>query len=39
MFNDICEIAGCSQKATHIGAPQSGIIDLCTDCYNKLYKS
>ena len=40
MFLDKCQIKDCNGKATHIGStPESGIIDLCTNCYVRLYKS
>lgn len=39
MLNDLCEVKGCSGKASRIGSfPESGIIDMCADCYQKLYK-
>ncbi len=39
MLGDVCEIKGCNQKASRVGSlPESGIIDMCTDCYQKLYK-
>ena len=35
-----CHIKACDKDATHIGSlPDTGIIDLCGDCYYKLYKS
>lgn len=40
MFNEICEVNGCNKKAERIGSlPESGIIDMCADCYQRLYKS
>ena len=40
MFNNICEIKNCEKPAKRIGSlPESGIIDMCADCYEKLYKS
>jgi len=39
MFSDQCQVNGCDKKATRIGSlPESGIIDMCTDCYEKIYK-
>lgn len=39
MFDDTCEIKGCSNKAAYVGSlPESGIINMCKDCYNRLYK-
>lgn len=39
MLSDKCEIKDCNGKASRIGSlPESGIIDMCTDCYEKLYK-
>jgi hypothetical protein len=39
MFSGICEIKDCGQKSSRIGSlPESGIIDMCADCYEKLYK-
>lgn len=39
MLNDICEIKNCGKKASRIGSLlESGIIDMCSDCYEKLYK-
>ena len=40
MFNDICEKKDCNKKATRIASkPEGGIIDVCSDCWNKEYKS
>jgi hypothetical protein len=40
MFNDKCEVDNCGKPAKHIGSlPHTGIIDMCADCYNRLYKS
>ena len=40
MLGDICEIQNCGKPAKHIGTlPESGIIDMCADCYNRLYKA
>lgn len=39
MLGDICEIKGCDKKASRVGSlPESGIIDMCADCYHKRYK-
>jgi hypothetical protein len=39
MLDGICEVKDCKKKATRIGTfPESGIIDMCPDCYQKLYK-
>ena len=39
MLSDKCEIKDCNGKASRIGSlPESGIIDMCADCYEKLYK-
>jgi len=40
MFSGKCEIKNCSKPAKHIGSmPEYGVIDMCADCYNELYKS
>ena len=40
MFSGKCEIKGCDKKASRIGSlPESGIIDMCSDCYERLYKN
>ena len=40
MFSDICEIELCKQKATRLAArKEGGIIDICDDCWHKLYRS
>lgn len=40
VLGDTCELKGCGAKAKHIGSlPESGIIDMCSDCYNKFYRS
>ena len=40
MFGDICEIDLCGGKATRIAAkPEGAIIDICDNCWNKLYRS
>lgn len=40
MLEDLCQIKGCSNPAKFIGSlPESGIINMCADCYNKRYKS
>jgi hypothetical protein len=39
MLGDICEIKDCGKKASRVGSlPESGIIDMCADCYQQLYK-
>ena len=39
MLSGKCEIKNCDKDASHIGSfPESGIIDMCSDCYNRLYK-
>jgi hypothetical protein len=39
MLGNICEIKYCNNKASRIGAlPEFGIIDMCADCYESLYK-
>lgn len=38
MFSGKCEIKGCDRPAKNIGSlPESGIIDMCGDCYRDLY--
>lgn len=40
MLSGKCEVKECNKPASHIGSlPESGIIDMCSNCYNKLYKS
>jgi hypothetical protein len=40
MFNDICEIKSCGKKASRLASkPEGGIIDICDDCWNKIYRS
>jgi len=40
MFSGVCEIKDCGKPAKHIGSlPEAGIIDMCVDCYHKLYRS
>ena len=40
MLNDICEVDNCGKPAKYVGSfPETGIIDMCSDCYNKRYKS
>ena len=40
MFSDICEIKLCGKKATRIASKaEGGIIDICDDCWHKLYRS
>lgn len=40
MFNDLCEIKDCKNKAARIASrPEGGIIDICNDCWHKQYKS
>jgi hypothetical protein len=39
MLGDFCEINGCDKKASRVGSlPESGIIDMCADCYQERYK-
>jgi hypothetical protein len=39
MLDGKCEVDGCVKKADHIGSlPETGIIDMCSDCWNKRYK-
>lgn len=39
MFDGLCQVNKCGKKASRIGSlPESGIIDMCADCYQKLYK-
>ena len=39
MFNEICQTDGCSNKATRLAAkPEGGIIDICSECWHKMYK-
>lgn len=39
MLGDLCEIRGCNKKASRVGSlEETGIIDMCSDCYEKLYK-
>jgi hypothetical protein len=39
LLGDTCEIKNCGKKASRIGSlPESGIIDMCADCYEKVYK-
>lgn len=39
MSQDLCEVKDCSNKSSRIGSlPESGIIEMCADCYQKLYK-
>jgi hypothetical protein len=40
MFGEVCELKDCQSKATRIAAkPEGGIIDICDDCWHKLYRS
>ena len=40
MFGNTCEVKGCDKPAKYIGSfPESGIIDMCGDCYRDLYRS
>ena len=40
MFDDVCQVQGCNNEAKFIGSlPESGIINMCSDCYNRRYKS
>jgi ribosome-binding protein aMBF1 (putative translation factor) len=35
---DKCEIKDCAGEAKHITSTESKIIQVCKDCYNKIYK-
>lgn len=40
MLSDKCEIKDCGNPAKYIGSlPETGIIDMCQDCYHKRYRS
>lgn len=40
MFGNTCEVKGCGKVAKYIGSlPESGIIDMCGDCYKDIYRS
>ncbi len=40
MFSGKCEIDKCDGKATRLSSkPEGGIIDICDDCWHKLYRS
>ena len=35
---DLCEIQGCNNQAKHVTSTESKIIQVCKDCYCKIYK-
>ncbi len=35
---DLCEIPDCSRKAERITSTETKIIQVCRDCYSKIYK-
>lgn len=40
MSEDKCQIKNCNNVAKYIGSlPESGIINMCGDCYHRLYRS
>lgn len=40
MLGEFCEVKDCNNKSSRIGTlPETGIIDMCGDCYEKLYRS
>ena len=40
MFGEVCEIDGCSNKSARIASrKEGGIIDICDECWHKLYRS
>jgi hypothetical protein len=40
MFSGKCEIEGCGKEATRLSSkPEGQIIDICDDCWHKLYRS
>lgn len=37
---DVCESQGCDKEATRLTAKaEGGIIEVCQDCWNKIYRS
>ena len=40
MFSGLCEMAGCGKKATRLTSrPEGPIVDICDDCWHKIYRS
>ena len=35
---DLCEMNGCEGEAKHVTSTETKIIQVCKDCYNKIYK-
>jgi len=39
-MQDKCQVPGCDKNASRLAAKkEGGIIDVCSDCYYKIYKS
>jgi len=39
-FEDKCSLLDCNNDATKLTSkPEGGIIEVCTDCWNKIYRS
>jgi ribosome-binding protein aMBF1 (putative translation factor) len=40
VFSGKCEIEKCGKEATRLSSkPEGGIIDICDDCWHRLYRS
>lgn len=40
MFGELCDTLGCNRKSTRIAAKKDGpIVDICDECWHKIYKS
>lgn len=35
---EVCEVNGCEEKAEHITSTESKFIQVCKECYHKIYR-